>query len=158
RAAEEALAKALTALMPGSVVVGEEEVAVDPGVLDRLRSDAPVWIIDPIDGTHNFAVGSPWFTTLVALAQGGELLGSWTFAPVPARRAPARRGQGSYVDGERVRVRPLSASQGLRRLDVSAPQPHWWPRGMRSRLGQLGRAGASLCFFDTVGLEYIELA
>src|SRR4051794_24544631 len=51
RLAEERLTERLTALLPGSVVVGEEAVAADPSVLARLRGDAPVWVIDPVDGT-----------------------------------------------------------------------------------------------------------
>lgn len=76
RAAEEALTRRLTGLLPGSLVVGEEAVAGDPGVLARLAGPEPVWIIDPIDGTHNYATDNPRFTTLVALAQGGRLLAS----------------------------------------------------------------------------------
>ncbi len=73
RGAEEALSLALSRLVPGSVVVGEESVAADPTTLARLSGAAPVWIIDPVDGTHNFASGSSRFSTLVALADQGEL-------------------------------------------------------------------------------------
>src|SRR5215475_330010 len=52
RAAEEALTEALSRLVPGSVVVGEEAVADDPATLRRLGGDAPVWVVDPVDGTH----------------------------------------------------------------------------------------------------------
>ncbi|MBV8535357.1 MAG: inositol monophosphatase, partial [Alphaproteobacteria bacterium] len=52
--AELALTSALMALLPGSLVVGEEAVALDPAVLDQLAGDEPVWIIDPVDGTMNF--------------------------------------------------------------------------------------------------------
>ena len=101
-AAEEALVEGLRALLPGSVAVGEEAVAGDPALLATLDGDAPVWIIDPIDGTHNFAVDNPRFTTLVALAHRGELLASWTYAPVLDVMATARAGAGAHVDGERV--------------------------------------------------------
>ncbi|GAA2751583.1 hypothetical protein GCM10010440_64410 [Kitasatospora cinereorecta] len=59
RAAEEALTARLTALLPGSAVVGEEAVSADPGVLKALDGPDPVWIVDPIDGTHNFVAGNP---------------------------------------------------------------------------------------------------
>lgn len=58
-AAELALAARLRDLLPGSVVVGEEGTAANPGLLDRLTEDAPVWVLDPIDGTRNFAHGVP---------------------------------------------------------------------------------------------------
>ena len=59
-------------MLPGSLVVGEEGVAADPGVLEALSGDAPVWIIDPIDGTANFADGKPIFAVMVALVRRGE--------------------------------------------------------------------------------------
>src|SRR5262245_63225070 len=67
REAESALAAGLTALRPGSVVVGEEAVSADPSLLGRLRQPGEVWVIDPIDGTANFAAGREPFALMVAL-------------------------------------------------------------------------------------------
>lgn len=156
RAAEEELTKHLTALVPGSVMVGEEAVAADPGLLAAIDADAPVWIVDPIDGTHNFVAGSPRFTTLVALAHHGRLLASWTYAPVLDLMAVATAGGGAYVDGQRVRVRPVEP--GLRHLDVSVSPPIWWRPAHRDGFHRLSRQGVALAFFDTSGLEYIQLA
>jgi len=72
-AVEDHLTRRLTELLPGSLVVGEEAVHADPALMDRLASDAPVWIIDPIDGTRNFAHGRPVFAIMVALAKAGRL-------------------------------------------------------------------------------------
>lgn len=80
RLAEEHLTAALTAILPGSVVVGEEAVHADPAVYEALLGDAPVWIVDPVDGTRQFVHGEAGFCTLVALAHQGELLASWTYA------------------------------------------------------------------------------
>src|SRR4030095_3156841 len=63
-AVEARLAPALEALLPGSVVVGEEAAAADPNLLNRLFDDQPVWIIDPVDGTSNFAEGRPAFAVM----------------------------------------------------------------------------------------------
>ncbi|MEV4416303.1 inositol monophosphatase [Catellatospora sp. NPDC049609] len=156
RAAEEELAKHLTALVPGSVMVGEEAVSADPGLLAAIDGDAPAWIVDPIDGTHNFVSGSPRFTTLVALAHRGRLLASWTFAPVLDLMAVATAGGGAYVDGQRVRVRPVEPV--LRHLDVSVSPPVWWRPEERDGFHRLARHGVALSFFDTSGLEYIQLA
>src|SRR3546814_9282988 len=60
----------LTDLLPGSLVVGEEAVHAEPALMDQLASDAPVWILDPIDGTRNFAHGRPVFAIMVALEIG----------------------------------------------------------------------------------------
>ncbi|GAA1380533.1 inositol monophosphatase family protein [Catellatospora chokoriensis] len=156
RAAEEELAKHLTALVPGSIMVGEEAVAGDPALLGAIDGDAPVWIVDPIDGTHNFVSGSPRFTTLVALAHRGRLLASWTYAPVMDLMAVATAGGGAYVDGRRVRVRPVEPT--LRHLDVCVSPPIWWKPAHRDGFHRLSRHGVALSFFDTSGLEYIQLA
>jgi fructose-1,6-bisphosphatase/inositol monophosphatase family enzyme len=156
RAAEDALAERLGALLPGSVVVGEEAVAADPGLLALLDGPDPVWIVDPIDGTKNFVDGSPRFTMLVALARKGELLASWTHAPALDVHATATKGGGARVDGRRVRVRPCGS--GLRALDIVTSQPHWWTPEARAQTHALARRRVSLAYFDTSGLEYVELA
>jgi fructose-1,6-bisphosphatase/inositol monophosphatase family enzyme len=156
RASEAALTKALTDLLPGSVVVGEEAMSADASVGTLLDGDAPVWVVDPIDGTHNFVSDNVRFTVLVALAQRGRLLASWTYAPALDLMATATRGGGAYVDGERIRVRPAPVS--LRFLDVCTPQQKWWSAAERADFNALCTHGASLSFFDTSGLEYIELA
>src|SRR6185437_792815 len=71
-AAEHRLTPALRGLLPGSLVVGEEAVAADPAVLALLDGDDYVWVVDPIDGTANFAAGIPLFAVMVALIRRGE--------------------------------------------------------------------------------------
>jgi fructose-1,6-bisphosphatase/inositol monophosphatase family enzyme len=156
RAAEEALTTALEAMLPGSATVGEEAAHADPEVLAATGGDAPVWIIDPIDGTHNFARHNPRFTTLVALAHRGELLGSWTFAPELELMATARAGAGAVIEGQPVRLPP--APTALRHLITSTPQHRWWSPELVARFNGVCRTGVSLCFFDVSGLEYVELA
>jgi fructose-1,6-bisphosphatase/inositol monophosphatase family enzyme len=172
RAAEEALAERLTAILPGSAVVGEESVAADPALVRRLDGPDPVWIIDPIDGTENFVLGSPRFSTLVALAQGGRLLASWTYVPVFGTMATATAGGGAFVDGRRVRVRPpephgqaqpwprarYAPLAELRHLDVVVSQPKWWNAQERARMNALAGYQVSMSYLDTSGIEYIELA
>src|SRR5262249_46323974 len=114
-AAERALTAALTRLLPGSVAVGEETVAADPGAIGALGGEAPVWIIDPIDGTVNFASGNPVFGVMIALFMGGETVMSWIYDPVKHRMATAARGEGAWQDGRRLAV-AQSASPGGARL------------------------------------------
>ena len=94
-AAEARLTEALTGLLPGSVVVAEESAARDPSVLDRLNGGAPVWIIDPLDGTNNFTQGRARFVVIVALAQGGRTLAAWIHDPINSVTATAVAGQGA---------------------------------------------------------------
>ena len=103
--AERALTAGLTSLLPGSDVVGEEAVAADPGVLRRVGDQGAVWIVDPVDGTNNFAAGKTPFAVMVALLQAGEPIASWIFDPVEDRMTVAEAGSGAYIDGVRVKTR-----------------------------------------------------
>jgi fructose-1,6-bisphosphatase/inositol monophosphatase family enzyme len=104
RAAEERLTKVLRGMLPGSLVVGEEAVAADPGELDRLTGEQPVWIIDPIDGTTNFVEGRNDFGVMVCLAHKGQLIAGWIHRPVTGVTAMAEAGGGAWMDGARVRL------------------------------------------------------
>ena len=156
RSAEAALGTALSRIVPGSVVVGEESVSRDPDVLQALGGSDPVWIIDPIDGTEAYVDGSPRFTMLVALADRSRLVASWTYAPALDTLATAVDGGGAFVDGTRLRVRP--AGPALRDLDVVTPQPRWWTDSTRAQINDLCGYAVALSFLDTSGLEYVRLA
>ncbi len=101
---EAILAEGLARLLPDAAIVGEEACFADPAVLDRL-GDALCWIIDPLDGTNNFAAGKPPFGVLVALAEAGETIAGWLYDPLSGRFCHAQRGRGAFIDGERVAAR-----------------------------------------------------
>jgi len=105
RAAEERLTAALSVMMPGSTVVGEEAVAADAALLDRLRGEDHVWIIDPIDGTTNFIEGRSEFAVMVCLAQKSELIASWIHRPVTGATVVAEAGGGAWMEGARVKLK-----------------------------------------------------
>ena len=110
RAAEAELTLRLPELVPGSSVVGEEAVAADPGLLERLRGDAPVWIVDPLDGTRNFAAGRGPFGSMVALVERGTLLASGIYFIEGDRMFLAERGLGAYENGKRIAPRAPSSA------------------------------------------------
>lgn len=99
------LAEGLAKILPEAAIVGEEAAHADPAVMERL-GDALCWIIDPVDGTNNFAAGKPPFGILVALAEKGETIGGWIYDPLRQRFCHAQKGKGAFVGGERVRARP----------------------------------------------------
>ena len=105
-AAEKALERRLVDLLPGSLVVGEEAVAERAEVIEWLRDPQPVWVIDPIDGTGNFARGVPNFAVQVALVRGGETVAAWIYAPILHQLATGERGSGAVVDGRRRHIPP----------------------------------------------------
>jgi fructose-1,6-bisphosphatase/inositol monophosphatase family enzyme len=84
-------------------VVGEEAAHADPSVMDRLSGDC--WIVDPIDGTSNFASGEGHFGILIAMARGGLAHTGWIYDPLRDRLLLAHRGKGAFHNGERITAR-----------------------------------------------------
>lgn len=159
RAAERELARRLRELWPGSQVVGEEAVFLDATVLEALDGADPVWIIDPIDGTSNYAAGNTRFSVLVALAREGELLASWIYEPWFARMAHAVRGRGAFLDGAALRVAPApDPAAGLRDLEMATSRPSFWSGRARKAITTLSTHGVSMFYSDGAGLEYLALA
>jgi fructose-1,6-bisphosphatase/inositol monophosphatase family enzyme len=101
RASEAMLAKRLRELLPEAQVVGEEDAAADPTVLYHLVGADPVWVVDPIDGTGNFAAGREPFGIMVALVRKGIPVLSVIYEPVPDVISLAEAGSGAFVDGVR---------------------------------------------------------
>lgn len=104
RAAEAMLTEALWAFEPALPVVGEEAAHTDPAVQDALAGDC--WIVDPLDGTRNFARGEPPFGIIIARAEGGVTRSGWIYDCLSGRFCAAHEGRGAFVDGEQIRARP----------------------------------------------------
>lgn len=104
-AAEAMLARSLTALLPAAVV-GEEAVAGDPSLVDALARPGPVWVIDPVDGTANFAQGNPRFGVIVALVVDGATIMGWIHDPLADRTVFAAAGGGAWCGDTRLAVLP----------------------------------------------------
>ncbi|MCS0635330.1 inositol monophosphatase [Streptomyces sp. LP05-1] len=155
RGAEERLTEALGKLLPGSVVVGEEAVHADPAVYDALHGDAPVWIVDPVDGTRQFVHGDPGFCTLVALALRGEVLASWTYAPARDEMAVAVRGGGARINGAEIRSGALRPGAGLR---VAMSHPDYTTPDQKRALLGLRTEGVAARPCGSAGLEYLAVA
>jgi fructose-1,6-bisphosphatase/inositol monophosphatase family enzyme len=105
---EHALTAALSALTPDAAVVGEEAVAADPSVLERLAGEHPVWILDPVDGTQSFARGHHDFGMIVAYAVRGQVQAGWIHEPLSDRTLMAAAGRGAWLQGERLTIPPQS--------------------------------------------------
>lgn len=105
-AAEAALISALARIVPGSHVVGEEAAEETPTLLEKLHGDDPVWLVDPVDGTANFAAGRPAFAVMAALVVGGETRGGWIYDPLNDAMSWSVAGQGAWRDGVRLAIAP----------------------------------------------------
>lgn len=101
---EARLASGLAALAPGSAVVGEEAAEVDARVFRALAGEAPVWLIDPVDGTRNFASGSACFAVIIAYCRGGDVRAGWIHDPVENITVVAEEGSGAWLGGQRLHI------------------------------------------------------
>ncbi|MDO5698291.1 MAG: inositol monophosphatase family protein [Dermatophilus congolensis] len=111
-AAEAALLPRLTALLPEAGCVAEEACKVDPRLMDELHREGLMWLIDPLDGTSNYARGSQPFRSMVALVRDGQTVASWIHDPLSGSMAMAELGSGAWHDGARVRSTPNVPSPG----------------------------------------------
>lgn len=94
---EEAVKAMLTVDVPGIPFLGEEEggVTLDEGIL---------WVLDPIDGTVNFAHGSPLCAISLALLEDGQPTLAVVDLPLLGERYVAAKGAGAYLNGQRIQV------------------------------------------------------
>lgn len=73
------------------------------GFIDFTSTDY-LWIVDPLDGTTNFTMKNPIFSTAIALAYKGEVVLGVIFAPLLNELYVARRSQGAYLNGKKIKV------------------------------------------------------
>ncbi|MGW5876983.1 inositol monophosphatase family protein [Nocardiopsis terrae] len=90
-------------------VVGEEAASADPGLLRALRREPAAWLVDPVDGTRNFARGSTAFAVMAALVREGRAVASWILHPIEGRVYVAELGSGAWRDGTRLHREPAPA-------------------------------------------------
>ena len=111
------LHEGLLRILPEAGVVGEEAVAADPAVLDGVGKGLQ-WIIDPIDGTGNFAAGRPPFGIMIGLVDTGIIQAGWILDPLTGRMCHAALGGGAFIDGERITARESGADKPIAALAV----------------------------------------
>ena len=99
---------------PKALFVGEESVARDPALLDRIKGADLVIIVDPVDGTSNFAWGLPLFGVMASVVAQGETIAGLIYDPVGRDWHKALKGVGAWAE---------NASGQSRDLRVAAPAP-----------------------------------
>ncbi len=100
RAVEAEIRAILADARPDDAVLGEEEGTTGHG--ERR------WIVDPIDGTRNYARGIPVWATLVAVEESGVMKMGVVSAPALGRRWWAEQGRGAFANGDRIGVSSVS--------------------------------------------------
>src|SRR5919106_5105758 len=101
RECETRIFEILSARFPEHGFLGEEHE-------ERPGRSGARWIVDPIDGTKNFVRGIPFFATLIALEEEGEVTAGVLYAPALNDLISARRGTGTFANGRQVHVSPVT--------------------------------------------------
>jgi myo-inositol-1(or 4)-monophosphatase len=106
-AAQRRIAATLIDAFPDSTLLAEEDGAV-PDPANPWR-----WIVDPLDGTTNFAHGFPFWCVSIALEHAGELVVGVIHNPISFQSFGATKGQGATLDGQ-----PIQVSKAVRLHDA----------------------------------------
>jgi myo-inositol-1(or 4)-monophosphatase len=104
RESERLIVELLRERFPGHNILAEEG-DYPPGD-SELR-----WIIDPLDGTTNYAHGFPWFCVSIALERAGDVLAGVIYSPMTDELFTAVQGGGAYLNGRRLHVSGRSPLQ-----------------------------------------------
>ncbi len=93
----------LQARWPEVAVLGEE-MSDDRQSCLMPDCDTHLWVLDPLDGTSNYASGIPFFGVSLALLSGGRVEAGVVLDPVRGESFSALRGQGAWLNGEPLRL------------------------------------------------------
>jgi myo-inositol-1(or 4)-monophosphatase len=148
RTAETIITEILLGAFPGSRIIGEE---LSPEVV----TDGLVWVVDPLDGTTNFLHGFPAFAVSIAAAVDGVLEAAAVLHVPLDRMTTAERGRGTWEDGVRVTVSPITdPAHSL----VGTGLPYRDFGRIDEYLGQLGRVIQGATGVRRPGSAAIDLA
>jgi fructose-1,6-bisphosphatase/inositol monophosphatase family enzyme len=151
-AAEQRLASGLAKILPGVPVVGEEAVENEPDLVDLIaRPGESCWVVDPLDGTANFASGKDRFAIIVCLVRDTVAVGGWILDLPTGRMAMALKGEGATLDGAPVRrPKPARPPIGFVGYKVKKEFDRQLPPAKRRTLGRVST-------LNCAGAEYHEI-
>jgi fructose-1,6-bisphosphatase/inositol monophosphatase family enzyme len=109
-AAERFLEAEILRAFPNATVIGEEGVSKNASLLDGLGDADLAFILDPVDGTLNFASGLPLFGVMAAVTVKGEVVCGIILDPVSDDAAIAVRGEGAWSQRSDGSTTPLRAA------------------------------------------------
>jgi myo-inositol-1(or 4)-monophosphatase len=104
-AAEQLIVERIQSYHPRHAILAEEagEVVAIGGAQSEYK-----WIVDPLDGTTNYAHGYPTFCVSIALEHEGRIVVGVVYDPLRDELFAAERGEGAALNGRRVRVSDVS--------------------------------------------------
>jgi len=93
------IVKTLQSAFPSHSILAEEN---EQGHKESL--DGPIWVVDPLDGTTNFAHGFPVFAISIAFREHGEMKFALVHQPILHELFLAHRGRGATLNGKKIHV------------------------------------------------------
>ncbi len=144
-AVERRLGAALMDVLPEADIIGEEAVAEGRASIAALAGDGLNWVIDPIDGTGNFAIGMPLSAVILSLVRNDEILAGWIHDPFGDRTFVGALGGGAWFNGGKLSchtpddLRLMNGSVYGRQFRDRPEFQDLWARGRR-RLGAVFNA------------------
>lgn len=152
--AEQRLTRLLSDIVPGSAVVGEEAVSKDQNILKRLQGEGPVWLVDPVDGTANFAEGRPVFGIIVCYLIDGVARAGWIHDPCTGKTAIAMTGDGAWFAGERMKpAAAVPLEQMIGTLNVG-----YFPSDRHKAVREAGKRFKKTFSYRCAAHDYLALA
>ncbi|MBN9450169.1 MAG: DUF423 domain-containing protein [Bosea sp.] len=134
-AAERFISAELARAFPGATLVGEEAAAADPALLERLADAELAFVIDPIDGTLNYASDLPLFAVMAAALVKGEVVAAVIHDPVVEDSAMALRGEGAWLARTDGKSRDLRVAPGAAPSEMTGMMSwQYFPEPLRSEL------------------------
>jgi len=112
-AAERLIEAELLRAFPNAVVIGEEGVSRNPKLLDGLADADLAFILDPVDGTLNFASGLPLFGVMASAVMKGEVVSGVILDPISDDWAIAVRGEGAWLQRPDGTTRTLKVASAV---------------------------------------------
>ena len=104
--AQEIIRDTILTSFPDHKFLGEEDVAAgrdaSTAATKSFEDAEHLWIVDPIDGTTNFALGIPLCGVIIAYASRGTVMGGYIYDPNRDEMFTAWRGKGTYLNGNRI--------------------------------------------------------
>jgi myo-inositol-1(or 4)-monophosphatase len=104
-ATQERILRALQELYPQTTILGEEMTAEEQRIL--LNDSEALWCLDPLDGTSNFAVGTPYYAISLAMIEHGVPTLGIVYDPNRDECFVGIRGQGAFLNDVPLKVRPV---------------------------------------------------
>lgn len=112
RASERMIARGLLRLFPNALIVGEEDVAENPEIVDKIADSEMAFTIDPVDGTWNFAHGLPLFGVILSMTRFGTPVFGLLYDPIMDDVIIAEEGGPAQLIRPRRAAQHLSVSKG----------------------------------------------